>query len=199
MENQIKTTINHHNSYGVFCMANIISVNNRELDLIWEEAIKTYNLFESSAFNVDTMSELDCMESFYRSYQKRADMYKNSTYLMNNNTTVKSEVISAIERLSKIEIDGETMEFILQHLGMEEQMLSQLGGKLQAENENLKHRLAIISEEENSLRRFIKDNATELFNVPTSLNDGAITYLNNIEIACDLASDESSNWKLQSK
>jgi hypothetical protein len=182
MENQIKTTINHHNSYGVFCMANIIGVNTRELDLIWDKAIKMYNLFESSTFNVDTMSELDCMESFYKHYQARQEFLKSGTYIMLDKR-VRDIVHNAIDELKTIEIDGECMEFIIKNLGMEDQMLSQLGFKLESENHSLKHRLKVISENIAELSRWVGNDSDE-----------PLTLLSNIEIACDLSSDESLSW-----
>jgi hypothetical protein len=178
--NQIKTTINHHNSYGVFCMANIIGVNTRELDIIWNKAVEVYNLFAESKFNVDTMSELDCMELFYKEYQAKQEFLNSGTYIMDDKR-VRDIVHNAINELKTIDIDGETMEFIIKNVNMEDQMLSQLGYLLRVENESLKHRLQVIAEDTNALRVFIG-------------NDSAITLLNNIEIACDLSSDESLNW-----
>lgn len=183
--NQIKTTINHHNSYGVFCMANIIGVNTRELDIIWDKAIEVYNLFAESKFNVDTMSELDCMELFYQEYQARQKFLKRGTYMMLDKQ-VRESIVSIIDNLNTMNVDGETMEFIIKNVGMEDQMLSQLSYPLRVENESLKHRLQVIAEDTNALRVFIG-------------NDSAITLLNNIEIACDLNDNESLNWKSYNK
>jgi hypothetical protein len=184
--NQIKTTINHHNSYSVFCMANIIGVNIRELDIIWDKAIEVYNLFAESKFNVDTMSELDCMELFYREYHARQEFLKRGTYMMLDKQ-VRESIVSIIDNLNTMNVDGETMEFIIKNVGMEDQMLSQLSYPLRVENESLKHRLRIVSEEEKSLRMLIDSDNIE-----------PITLLNNIEIACDLNSNESLIWNTKS-
>lgn len=195
--NQIKTTINHHNSYGVFCMANIIGVNTRELDIIWDKAIEVYNLFAESKFNVDTMSELECMELFYREYKARQEFLKRGTYMMLD-TQIRESIINIIDSLNAINVDGETMEFIIKNVSMEDQMLSQLGYPLRVENESLKYRLGLILEDEAFIRDFINENALDIFNKPTVTCDSAITHLNNIEIACDLNSNESLAWNLKS-
>lgn len=195
--NQIKTTINHHNSYGVFCMANIIGVNTRELDIIWDKAIEVYNLFAESKFNVDTMSELECMELFYREYKARQEFLKRGTYMMLD-TQIRESIINIIDSLNAINVDGETMEFIIKNVGMEDQMLSQLGYPLRVENESLKHRLGVILEDQVFIRDFIYRNVSDVFDKPTTQCDSAITHLNNIEIACDLNSNESLAWNLKS-
>lgn len=63
------------------------------------------------------------------------------------------------------------------------------------ELKQLKHRLAIIQEDQLKLRKFIFDNELdEKFMQPTEVSDEAWTLLNNIEIACDLNSQESITW-----
>lgn len=58
----------------------------------------------------------------------------------------------------------------------------------------LKHRLAMIQDDLNAIRKFIYEQGYN-FNMPTEECEEAITHLNNIEIACDLSSDESLDWK----
>jgi hypothetical protein len=165
-------------------MAHIIGINDRELDIMWDEAVKVYNLFLESKFNVDTMHELECMQLFYREYHARQEFLKRGTYMMLDKQ-VRDSIISIIDNLNAINVDGETMEFIIKNVNMEDQMLSQLGYPLRVENESLKHRLKVIAEDTNALRVLIS-------------NDSAITLLNNIEIACDLSSDESLIWNTKS-
>lgn len=50
---------------------------------------------------------------------------KEGSYLMSD-PAVKSKVEMVIKTLRDIDIDGETMEYILKEVGMEEQMLHQL-------------------------------------------------------------------------
>ena len=60
---------NHHNSYGVFCMSDrllafdICDIDN-ELDERWEKAVREYEKFLGSKFNVYTKSELDCIDEY---------------------------------------------------------------------------------------------------------------------------------------
>ena len=53
---------------------------------------------------------------------------KENTYLMSN-PSVKDKVEMVIATLKDIDIDGETMEHILDQVGMTDQMASQLGNK----------------------------------------------------------------------
>jgi len=47
------------------------------------------------------------------------------------------------------------------------------------------------------IRKFIyENNLAKQFEQPTGMADECWTHLNNIEIACDLSTDESLNWKL---
>ena len=59
----MKTSKQHWDSYGVFCIAQII-IQDRDLDEVWGEAIRLYEEFINSPFNVDTESELDCIHKF---------------------------------------------------------------------------------------------------------------------------------------
>ena len=60
---------NHQNSYGVFCMSDrllafdICDIDNG-LDERWGKAILEYAKFLGSKFNVDTKSELDCIDEY---------------------------------------------------------------------------------------------------------------------------------------
>ena len=63
--------------------------------------------------------------------------------------------------------------------------------------QQLKHRLAMVADDLKVIRKFIAANhLTGEFEMPSSTSDEAFTNLNNIEIACDLTSDESLEWKL---
>ena len=59
--------------------------------------------------------------------------------------------------------------------------------------QKLQHRLAMIEDDLNALRQFIYSKGYD-FTLPTEHCDEAITHLNNIEIACDLSTDESLSW-----
>jgi hypothetical protein len=48
----MKQVTNHWDSYGVFAIAQLILTKYDALDIAWEEAIKLYNEFYSSNYNV---------------------------------------------------------------------------------------------------------------------------------------------------
>ena len=69
-----------------------------------------------------------------------------------------------------------------------------------SELEQLKHRLAMVEDDLRVIRAFVYEQGlSEAFQKPTSMADECWTHLNNIEIACDLSTDESLSWKLFSK
>jgi len=62
--------------------------------------------------------------------------------------------------------------------------------------QQLEHRLAMILDDLNAIKQFVQDNGLEiLFEGKTPFCDSAHTHLMNIEIACDLQSDEALRWK----
>ena len=66
--------------------------------------------------------------------------------------------------------------------------------------QEINQRLAMIQDDINAIREFIYANdLVDKFHLPTTQCDEAITHLNNIEIACDLNSEESLSWKLFTK
>lgn len=68
---------------------------------------------------------------------------------------------------------------------------------MKTEVEQLKHRLAMAEDDLRVIRAFIYEQGlSETFQKPTPMTDECWTHLNNIEIACDLSSEESLNWIL---
>jgi hypothetical protein len=66
--------------------------------------------------------------------------------------------------------------------------------------QEINQRLAMIQDDVNAIRQFIYANdLVHIFQLRTEQCDEAITHLNNIEIACDLDSEESLSWKLFTK
>lgn len=60
----------------------------------------------------------------------------------------------------------------------------------------LEHRLAMIKEDSIVLQQYITANGLdEAFQKPTEMSDDAWTHFANIDIACDLKSTESLDWK----
>lgn len=72
VKSQIKHLVNaeiakdkHKSSYGVFCMAmGIVARRDRELDIVWDEAIELYKEFLQSPYSQQDCSELDCIADF---------------------------------------------------------------------------------------------------------------------------------------
>ena len=62
--------------------------------------------------------------------------------------------------------------------------------------QQLEHRLAMVSDDLKVIRKFISQRGlTETFQMRSSTSDEAFTNLNNIEIACDLTSNECLGWQ----
>jgi hypothetical protein len=60
----------------------------------------------------------------------------------------------------------------------------------------LEHRLAMVKEDSLELQKFIAESGLdELFQNSTNMCDEAWSHFANIDIACDLESNESLDWK----
>jgi len=63
--------------------------------------------------------------------------------------------------------------------------------------QQLEHRLAMIQDDLAVILKFIDDNGLrDSFSEESSTSDMAYCNLSNIEIACDLTSNESLSWEL---
>lgn len=63
--------------------------------------------------------------------------------------------------------------------------------------QQLEHRLAMVLDDIKVIRKHIyKQDIAESFEKPTPMADECWTHFNNIEIACDLNSEESLSWTL---
>jgi hypothetical protein len=134
-----------------------------------------------------------------------------------------AQLQSVIQKLRVMEIDGDTMEYILRQVGMEEQILKQLilsadglclKNALELRDEleqrdsikdfwqectnrefELKHRLACIYEDaENIMKEF-----SEILGTPNDNWDSLGTLVSNISIAADLKDNESLMWTSKSR
>lgn len=64
----MKTSINHQNSYGVFCMTDRMLARGYKIDCLdefWGDAQTEYEKFLNSKFNMDSKSELDCIDEYF--------------------------------------------------------------------------------------------------------------------------------------
>ena len=63
--------------------------------------------------------------------------------------------------------------------------------------QQLEHRIAMIQDDLNKLIEFIdEERMMERFDKASKYTESAWTHIINMEIACDLSSDESLSWKL---
>ena len=66
-----------------------------------------------------------------------------------------------------------------------------------SEVEQLKHRLAMVKDDLDIIRKFIHDEQLRKhFEIQSETSEECLHNLNNIEIACDLSNEESLNWIL---
>jgi hypothetical protein len=123
-----------------------------------------------------------------------------------------ADIVDKLKNLSGDGLDGETMQQILEAVGMDGQMLSQLvrTAKHLEQVEELideareiqritvatpKRRLLFIQDDLNSIRNVIQANNPDIYELEAHPECAIGTLLNNIEIACDLNDDEPNNWK----
>lgn len=141
-----------------------------------------------------------------------ADKHKDIVMMKQDDPRIKevADIVDKLKNLSGDGLDGETMQRILEAVGMQDQMLSQLvrGSVLEAEElvdeakevQNItvatpKRRLLFIKDDLDSIRKVIQANNPEIYELEAHPECAIGTLLNNIEIACDLNDDEPNNWK----
>lgn len=67
------------------------------------------------------------------------------------------------------------------------------------EVQQLEHRIAMIKDDLDIIKKFIyNEQLDKAFERQSETSDECWANLNNIEIACDLSTDESLSWKLYS-
>lgn len=79
----------------------------------------------------DPVRKKEFFDYIDKNYKAKDEMSEN-TYQMSN-PAVKTKVEMVINTLKEIEVDGETMEYILDEVGMSDQMASQLSDKVDDE------------------------------------------------------------------
>ena len=149
-----------------------------------------------------------------------------SSELIKSKTIIKSvlesninEVESIIDSLRNIDVDGETMQYIIEKVGMSDQMLRQLvmsfpqsdtkdllEEKVELDNQRLsaknrfdatpERRLQFIKEDIASIFTIIHDNDPKILKLDSHPECEIGTLLNNINIACDLNDDEPNSWRV---
>jgi hypothetical protein len=79
----------------------------------------------------DPVRKKEFFDYIDKNYKAKDEMSEN-TYQMSN-PAVKTKVEMVINTLKEIEVDGETMEYILDEVGISDQMASQLSDKVDDE------------------------------------------------------------------
>ena len=101
----------------------------REFELDYADVIEVFDFSETTLTTEEgrTLIITWCELGYFKSYHI---VYE--TQLMQS-LRVRDIVTNVIAQLKEIDVDGETMQYILQRVGMEEQMLKQLVGTAQEE------------------------------------------------------------------
>jgi len=95
----------------------------REFELDFADVIEVYDTNSITLTTEDRREVVIswCEKGYFKSY-----FIQEETILMRSHPGMVEEVISMLRHM---EIDGETMEYILDKVGMTDQMLKQLSGK----------------------------------------------------------------------
>ena len=155
----------------------------------WELVPQMYLDFTNSKFNDDSKGEYDCIVNYLN-----ADMHKVSSVA---NEIVES-IFNMIDTFDKI--DADVWALISKRVGFPVQNKSDYADETKYIKE-LEHRLDMIDDDSRDLRAFIYSNGlSKAFEIPDNFSDitsdvEGFTYLNNIDIACNLNDDECLTWK----
>jgi hypothetical protein len=143
-----------------------------------------------------------------------ADKHKGIQMITEDDPRTKevADIVAKLKNLSGDGLDGETMQQILEAVGMEGQMLCQLVRTAEhlEQVEDLidearevqritvatpRRRLLFIQDDLASIRKVIEANDEKIYELEAHPECAIGTLLNNIQIACDLNDTEPNNWK----
>jgi len=170
-----------------------------------------YNGMQNEIFSVSVNNKLvydrdygsltKSVEEYIEDYKK----WESAPTIAMRNADVYDAVNDALKCLESFRsnIDGETINYIVKQMGYESNLkdwqnevkLTDDINSLRHYIDTLEHRLKMVDEDCKAVRSFISANALEIFHKPSTQCSEAISHLNNIEIACDLDSDEALTWK----
>jgi hypothetical protein len=87
-------------NYSVFCVAMAMPKevqDSQSLDLWWDEASRLYEEFTDSPYNVDTRSEIDCINDFvhayYRNYEIISKYKAKATEYVHRINMIKDDIV----------------------------------------------------------------------------------------------------------
>jgi len=93
-----------------------------EYQEFFKKAMKKFGINSPADFKDDAKKK-EFFDYIDKNYKAKVE---ENTYMMSTDPAVKSKVEMVIKTLQDIEVDGETMQYILEKVGMDEQMLQQL-------------------------------------------------------------------------
>tara|TARA_R100001594_G_scaffold106540_1_gene141019 strand:- start:1680 stop:2069 length:390 start_codon:yes stop_codon:yes gene_type:complete len=97
-----------------------------------------------------------------------------------------------IEMIKERDIDGATMQYILERTGLDYQMYKQLNVEYNDDSNEMIHRLEMIEDDVNTLLKHLRDG--NMLSDKTKYADDGYTHINNIHIALDIQDDECLTW-----
>jgi len=163
-----------------------------DLNLTSNDEVVIVEFFEESTPNNDTPTK----------YAKVVDKDLN-VHSVGLHEIISSDYGTKLKKvigiLKDIEVCGEDMEYILDEVGMSEQMLKQLCNTvglpylatvfIGGNHDSFRRRFNLIRDEVNELLSTIKNTHQDTWEKEIH------THMSNIEIACDLKDDESLTWR----
>jgi len=146
-------------------------------------AMRLYNEFKASEYNHTSKAEYDCMCDYLSANQHKK-------------VKLGDEIVESLKQFDGI--NAEVWNYVSEKLGYALQdKYDVLHEQLDAEyTKELEHRLDMVRDDLNQLRKFICDKGIVKYFQDSDDAEEGYVYLNNIDVACDLKSDESISWKL---
>jgi hypothetical protein len=185
-------------NYAEYLFSQLLSVyddgfKNAPYDEQFYDAMRLYQDFMSSKFNQTNKSEYDSMCNYLSAGKHR-------------NVKLVEEIVESLKQFDGI--NAEVWKSVSEKLGyaVQDKAVTPLSDAKDFNyTRELEHRLEMIADDSSDLREFIYSNGLlKKFSTPDEFEnitsgEGGITFLNNIDIACDLNDDESLTWKLNKK
>lgn len=184
-------------TYPEFIFSQLLCVYDDEFktkpyDEQWELIPQMYLDFMNSNFNDPKKGKYDCICNYLNDGKHKV-------------SAVANEIVEGIFNMNAFDnINADVWALISKRVGFPVQNKSDYADETKYIKE-LEHRIEMIADDSRDLRAFIYSNGLQKkFSTPdefeniTSGEEG-FTFLNNIDIACDLNDDECLTWKTKRK
>jgi len=149
-------------------------------------SLRLYKDFTNSTYSLAYKSEYDCMCDYLSANEHKK-------------VKLGDEIVESLKQFDGINAD--VWNYVSEKLGYALQdKYDALHEQLDAEyTKELEHRLDMVHDDVTELRKFICEKGiVKYFQDSDDAQEGYV-YLNNINVACDLKSDESLSWKRYKK